>query len=432
MKGIQRRVWIALLIMVLALTGCSKEEKKEVKKEQDAEATGVVENTQENETEPIEESRPELTLEQIQALSEEGVYLLYCYNQEREYNAGMSFAIESARHGKVLLKDAFRLWPYDGEVLEPEKLPGFVWGGELWDTETGDGLNVFLKNCFLLKYKHEAIDKNVAAFTLQGEGEVKALTLATDMPKVEDKVYLLAGEQVYEGKVEGILLKEFTYSFEGLGEHPSGFLTGAPIVNVYGEVIGSYLGTSETEGVLSYFGIELVGFGDKIEQADVSDITYPTVFIKDFVSSIFPNTKEFTGKQRIESYYSDILIHGAYVTDELEGHRPKDGYKYLALEMTFVNSPNVTESIQTYYGDFKLEWPNHERVSPETEELMYGQFPKDFVITDDETRGVMIFQVPEDRIRARFTFVEAYPKEGSDVMETMYNMVYIPLENWTR
>ncbi len=432
MKRIKRRIWVALLIMVLALTGCSKEEKKEVDEVQDVKEVEVVPDTQETETEPVEESREELSIEQIQALSEEGVYLLYYYNQERDYNAGMSFAIDSAKHGKVLLKDAFRLRPYDGEVLEPEKFAGFVWGGELWDTKTGDEMNVFLKNCFLLNYEYEAIDKNVAAFTLQGEGEVKTLTLATDMPQVEDKVYLLAGEQVYEGKVKEIWIKEAYYSFEGLEDNPNAYLTGAPIVNAYGEVIGSYLGITEAYGESSYFGIKLVGFGEKIEQADVSDITYPTVFIEDFVSSIFPNTKVFTGKQRIESYYSDILIHGAYVTDELEGHRPKDGYKYLAMEMTFVNSPNVTGQIQTYYGDFKLEWPNHEEALPETEEMMYGQFPKDFVITDDETRGVMIFQVPEDRIRARFTFVEAYPKEGSDEMETMYNMVYIPLENWTR
>lgn len=432
MKGIKKRVWIALLITVLALTGCSKEEKKEVQKEQDTEATVSVKDTQETETEPVKESREELSIEQIQVLSEEGVALLHYYNQERDYNAGMSFAIDSAKHGKVLLKDAFHLWPYDGEVLEPEKFPGFVRGGELWDTETGEGLNVFLKNCFLLKYKHEAIDKNVAAFTLQGEGEVKALTLATDMPKVEDKVYLLAGEQVYEGKVKEIVLKECSYSFEGLGEHPSDFLSGAPIVNAYGEVIGSYLGTSESEGVISYFGIRLVGFGEKLEQAEIADITYPTALVEDTLSSIFPNAKHFTPDQEISTYYMNMVIHGTYVMDELEGHKPKDGYKYLGMEVTLQTSANIDGSVQVYESDLKLEWPDHEKVYRETEELMYGQFPKEFVITDDETRGVLIFQVPEDRIRAKLTLVEAYPKEGSDEMETMCNIVFIRLENWIR
>lgn len=433
MRGMRKRLGIVLLIMIFTLSGCAKAENKDVQKGQDTEAAVTSADMQETNKKPVKESKEELTLEQLRVLSEEGVALLYCYNQERDYNAGMSFAIDLPKRGeKVLLKDAGRLWPYDREVLSPEKFAEFVRGGELWDSETGDERNLFLKNCYLLKYKYEAIDKNVAAFTLQGDGELKALTLATDMPQVEDKVYLLAGEQVYEGKIKEILLKEFYYSFEGLGEHPSGFLSGAPIVNAYGEVIGSYLGTSESGDELSYIGIELVGFEEKLEQAEIADITYPTTLVKDMLSSAFPNVKHFTPDQVISTYYMNMVIHGTYVLDELEGHKPKDGYKYLGMEVTFQTSANTDDSVQVYHSNFQLEWPDNEKSYRETEELIYGQLPEEFVITDDETRGVLIYQVPADRIRAKLTFAESYPKEGSDEAESMYNIVYIRLENWIR
>ncbi|MBR3824681.1 MAG: hypothetical protein IKJ39_05735 [Lachnospiraceae bacterium] len=429
MKGFKKRIWITLLIMLFVLAGCS--EKKEVSKGQDTETSGAIEENQKSES--VEENLQELTLEQIQALSEETVTVLYYYNQERDDNAGLCFAVDSPKYGKVLLKDAFRLWPYDGEVLESEKFARFVRGGELWNTETRERLNVFLKNCFLLDYEYEAVDKNVAAFTLQGDGELKTLKLATDMPQVEDKVYLLAGEQVYEGKVKDIWIKEAYYSFEGMESNKMGNVAGAPIVNVYGEVIGIYLGVGEEYGESSHFGIKLVGFGEKLEQAEIADITYSTTFVADMLGTEFPDITYFTPDQVISTHYMDMVIHGTQIVDELEGYKPKDGYKYLLMEVTFQTSADITDgSVQVYSNDFSLNWPDHETVYRETEELMYGQFPEEFEITDDETRGVFIYQVPADRIRAKLTLAESYPKEDSKGMESMLNIVFIRLENWIR
>ena len=431
MRGMQKKIGIILLILLMALTGCTKAEEKEVQKGQDTEVAESVKETQE--TEPVEESKEELALEQIQTLSEEAVAVLYYHNQERHDNAGLCFAVDSPKYGKVLLKDAFRLWPYDGEVLESERFAEFVRGGELWDTETREGLNVFLKNCFLLDYEYEAIDKNVAAFTLQGDGELKTLKLATDMPQVEDKVYLLAGEQVYEGKVKDIWIKEAYYSFEGMESNKMGNVAGAPIVNVYGEVIGIYLGIGEEYGESSHFGIKLVGFGEKLEQAEIADITYSTTWVTDMLGAEFPDITYFTPDQVISTYYMDMVIHGTQIVDELEGYKPKDGYKYLLMEVTFQTSADITDgSVQVYSNDFPLNWPDHETVYRENEEMLYGQFPEEFEITDDETRGVFIYQVPADRIRAKLTFDESYPEEGSDRMESMFHIVFIRLENWIR
>lgn len=430
MKGIKKRIWITLLIMLFVLAGCS--EKKEAKPGQDAEATEDIANAEIQQSESVEENMQELTLEQIQTLSEEAVTVLYYHNQEHDDNAGLCFAVDSPKYGKVLLKDAFRLWPYDGEVLESEKFAKFVRGGELWDTETRKELNVFLKNCFLLDYEYEAIDKNVAAFTLQGDGELKTLKLATDMPQVEDKVYLLAGEQVYEGKVKDIWIKEAYYSFEGMEGNKIGVMDGAPIVNAYGEVIGIYLGVGEEYGESSHFGIKLVGFGEKLEQAEIADITYSTTLVTDMLGAEFPDITYFTPDQVISTHYMDMVIHGTYVMDEMEGNKPKDGYKYLGMEVTFQTSADVDGTVQVYGNDFPLNWPDHETVYRENEELMYGQFPEEFEITDDETRGVFIYQVPADRIRAKLTLAESYPKEDSIGMESMLNIVFIRLENWIR
>lgn len=428
MKGIKKRVWIILLIMLFVLAGCS--EKREASKGQDAKAPGAIEENQNSE--PIEANKKELTLEEIKTLSEETVAVLYYYNQERDDNTGLCFAVDSSKYGKVLLKDAFRLWPYDGEVLEPEKFARFVRGGELWDTKTREGLNVFLKNCFLLDYEYEAIDKNVAAFTLQGDGELKTLKLATDMPQVEDKVYLLAGEQVYEGKVKEIWIKEAYYSFEGLESNKMSNMAGAPIVNAYGEAIGIYLGIGEEYGESACYGIKLVGFGEKLEQAEIADITYSTTFVADMLDAGFYDIIYFTPDQVISTYNMNMVIHGTYVMDELEGHKPKDGYKYLGMEVSFQTSSDVDGTVPVYGNDFPLNWPDHETVYRETEELMYGQFPEEFEITDDETRGVLIYQVPADRIRAKLTFPELHPGEDSDSMESMLNIVFIRLENWKR
>ena len=431
MKGIKKRIWITLLIMLFVLAGCS--EKKDAKPGQDAEATEDIANAEIQQSESVEENIQELTLEQIQTLSEEAVTVLYYHNQERNDNAGLCFAVDSPKYGKVLLKDAFRLWPYDGEVLESEKFAKFVRGGELWDTVTREGLNIFLKNCFLLDYEYEAVDKNVAAFTLQGDGELKTLKLATDMPQVEDKVYLLAGEQVYEGKVKDIWIKEAYYSFEGMESNKMGNVAGAPIVNVYGEVIGIYLGIGEEYGESSHFGIKLVGFGEKLEQAEIADITYSTTLVTDMLGAEFLDITYFTPDQVISTHYMDMVIHGTQIVDELEGYKPKDGYKYLLMEVTFQTSADITDgSVQVYSNDFPLNWPDHETVYRETEELMYGQFPEEFEITDDETRGVFIYQVPADRIRAKLTLAESYPKEDSKGMESMLNIVFIRLENWIR
>lgn len=430
MKGIKKRIWITLFIMLFVLAGCS--EKKEAKTGQDAEATEDIANAEIQKSESVEENKQELTLEQIQALSEETVMVLYYCNQERDDNAGLCFAVDSPKHGKVLLKDAFRLWPYDGEVLESEKFAKFVRGGELWNTETREGLNVFLKNCFLLDYEYEAIDKNVAAFTLQGDGELKTLKLATDMPQVEDKVYLLAGEQVYEGKVKDIWIKEAYYSFEGMESNKMGNVAGAPIVNAYGEVIGIYLGIGEEYGESSHFGIKLVGFGEKLEQAEIADITYSTTLVTDMLGAEFPDITYFTPDQVISTHYMDMVILGTQIVDELGGYKPKDGYKYLLMEVTFQTSADVNGTVQVYCNDFSLNWPDHETVYRENEEMLYGQFPEEFEITDDETRGVFIYQVPADRIRAKLTLAESYPKEDSKGMESMLNIVFIRLENWIR
>lgn len=210
MKKSKLSLLLSLLLLLFSLSACGS---KEVN-------TGTQSSS----------GKTRLSMEEIESLAAERVFNVHWFTTDGDYSSGTAFLMDSKEHGEKLLVTAFHfLWPDNAETFSGEELPQFVNGGKISyaydETFTGASLksNVVIKDADAVP----AVDKDVAAFTIQGNDELKTLELASSMPKKGDTIYLLASlwdtediheNCVYEGEVSSVSDGAIYYSLDGKRE----------------------------------------------------------------------------------------------------------------------------------------------------------------------------------------------------------------------
>ena len=196
MKNKRFSLLLCLLLVVLALGGCGSQKAEEADNIKESMDTVKDEKTSaDNKQEEVTEDRAKLSMEEIEALAKERAFNVHWFTEEGDYSSGTAFVMDSEKHGQKLLVTAFHfLWPDEADTFTGEELPEFVHGGEIYNAYEGTFTNASLKNCLVIKDADAVpvVDKDVAAFTIQNGEDLKTLSLAKNMPKKGDTIYLLA------------------------------------------------------------------------------------------------------------------------------------------------------------------------------------------------------------------------------------------------
>ncbi|MCR4837750.1 MAG: trypsin-like peptidase domain-containing protein [Eubacterium sp.] len=251
MMNRRKRILWLLLVCLIMLSACGKEDKKEA------------------------------TYAEIEKMAAEGVFNVKWSTTEGEYTAGTSYVINDEKTGGKLLVTAFHyLWPDNADTFTGPELPSYVKGGEILYAQSGKDSGARLK-CNLIIPDADAVPniaKDVAAFTMtSGEGLV-VLKLSDRRPEPGEKIYLLArlwdGEVinencVYECQVVSCGADQIIYTLDKKYGSTMG-ASGGPLVDKYGEVIGMHMAGDGTY----YYGHVTESFRKQIDGGYLSDITY--------------------------------------------------------------------------------------------------------------------------------------------------------------
>lgn len=202
-------------------------------------------------TDPDENGK-ELTLQEIEALADTGVFNVNWSMVLGDYMAGTSFLIDSKEHGMKLMITAYHyLEPETVDKFDPIYLPDYIHGGELYYARSGKDTGASLK-CELVLPDADAvpvISKDAAAFSIRGDEALKTLPLSERKPKEGEQIYLLAkltdGDVrnqncVYECQVVSCGNDQIIYLMDPKYGSTMG-ASGAPLVDKYGKVIGMHM-----------------------------------------------------------------------------------------------------------------------------------------------------------------------------------------------
>ncbi len=445
MKNKKCSLLLCFLLVILALAGCGSQKAEEAdnRKESVEEKGNKVQSEDssvDNKQEDVTENREKLSMEEIEALAAERVFNVHWYTEEGDYSSGTASVIDSEKHGQKLLVTAFHfLWPDDADTFTGEELPEFVHGGEIYYAYEGTFTNASLKNCLVIKDANAVpvVDKDVAAFTIQNGDDLKTLPLAKTMPKVGDKIYLLASlwdgdvineNCVYPGKVEDVDGGVLYYTLEGKPKTTGA--SGGPVINEYGEVVAMHMASN----MFCFIGHMPNSFGKMIEEATISDITYPAMAPteEDSQSDGVADMEEHNCGERVSTLFYDVQVNGVSYTDTLAGETSEEGYQFMIMDVSLWAADGLDEPVDMYYYDFTAEWMD-DYCEPLETGLVEGQLPDEYTITDEETRGKLVFYVPKDEEVLVLSFIDYYYTANAEEPQygTLY-VIYLPTEDWTR
>lgn len=438
-------LYVCILLMMLAFVGCgskvtseadsnkeSTEEKGNLLKGEDPFADIKQGN--------ITEEREKLSMEKIEELAAERAFNVHWYTEEGDYTSGTAFVMDSEKHGQKLLVTAFHfLWPEDAETFTGEELPEFVHGGEIYYAYDSAPTNASIKNCLVIKDADAVpvVDKDVAAFTIQGGEDLKTLSLAKTMPKVGDKIYLLASlwdsdvineNCVYPGKVEDVDGGVLYYTLDG--KPGTTGASGGPVINEYGEVVAMHMASN----AFCFIGHMPNSFGKQIDAATISEITYPAVTAAGGESQDdeYADMEEYNYNEKVSTMFYDVQLNGVTYTDTLAGEPCEEGYQFMIVDVSLWAAEGLEEPVDMYYYDFAAEWMD-DYCEPMEPGLVEGQLPDEYTITDEETRGKLVFYVPKNEEVLVFTFIDYfYLEESEEPQYGTYYVMYLPTEDWTR
>lgn len=436
---------LCLLLMILALAGCGSQksedadsrkesmvDKMERLKDQDNLADGKQEN--------IADHRTKLSMEEIEMLAKERVFNVHWYTEEGDYSSGTASVIDSEKHGQKLLVTAFHfLWPDDADTFTGEELPEFVQGGEIFYALEGAFTGASLKNCLVIKDANAVpvVDKDVAAFTIQGGEDLKTLPLAKTMPEVGDTIYLLASlwdgdvindNCVYPGEVKDVDGGVLYYTLDGTPKTTGA--SGGPVINEYGEVVAMHMASNP----MCFIGHMPNSFGKMIESATISDITYPAMepTVDEVQDDEGADMEEYICGERVSTMFYDVMVNAVSYTDSLAEVTGEEGYQFMIMDVSLWAAEDLNEPVDMYYYDFAAEWMD-DYCEPLKTGLVEGQLPDEYTITKEETRGKLVFYVPKDTEILALTCIDYYYTEESEEAQygTLY-VTYLPTEDWTR
>ncbi len=440
-----KKLLLTSLLLVTLLTGCSAGTSGDVQEESGQTGTQTEASKEQN----TDGSSKEAVA--IDTLAAEGSFNVNWYTTDGEYASGTAFLMDSDVHGEKLLVTAFHfLWPEDADTFTGKDLPEYVLGGEIFYALDYSTTGASLKNCVIIEDADSApnIEKDVAAFTIQGGDDLRTLSLATKAPKKGDKVYLLASlwdtddiheNCVYEGKVTSVDGGVLLYSLEG--KPGTGGASGGPIVNEAGEVVAIHMGSNP----FGYVAHTTESFLAQINAGTVSEITYPEITKEDAIEDTTEDTTEegseeldyeyveYTREEKVSTLYYDVQVDGVAVSDTLNGESCLDGYQYVVLDVSLWAAEAMTEPVYMCYYDFALEW-EEEYCDPLETGFTDKQLPDEYYITQDATSGQLVFMAPKGEETVYLSFLDAYFEDETSEEPSFvtYYGIEIPLENWTR
>lgn len=444
MKNKKFSLLLCFLLVILALSGCGNQKAEET----DSRKESVEENqdkgkdkevSTEKKQEDASEEREKLSMEEIEMLAKERVFNVHWYTEEGDYSSGTASVIDSEKHGQKLLVTAFHfLWPDDADTFTGEELPEFVHGGIISYAREGAFSGASLKNCLVIKDANAVpvVDKDVAAFTIQGGEDLKTLPLAKTMPEVGDTIYLLASlwdgdvindNCVYPGKVEDVNGGVLYYTLEGTPKTTGA--SGGPVINEYGEVVAMHMASNP----FCFIGHMPNSFGKMIEEATISDITYPAMDpAVDEYQDDEEDMEEHNCGERVSTLFYDVQVNGVSYTDTLAGETSEEGYQFMIMDVSLWAAEGLDEPVYMYYYDLTAEWMD-DYCEPLETGLVEGQLPDEYTITDEETRGKLVYYVPKDEEMLALTCIDYYFTEDAEEPQygTLY-VTYLPTEDWTR
>ena len=444
MKNKKFSLLLCFLLVILALSGCGNQKAEET----DSRKESVEENqdkgkdkevSTEKKQEDASEEREKLSMEEIEMLAKERVFNVHWYTEEGDYSSGTASVIDSEKHGQKLLVTAFHfLWPDDADTFTGEELPEFVHGGIISYAREGAFSGASLKNCLVIKDANAVpvVDKDVAAFTIQGGEDLKTLPLAKTMPEVGDTIYLLASlwdgdvindNCVYPGKVEDVNGGVLYYTLEGTPKTTGA--SGGPVINEYGEVVAMHMASNP----FCFIGHMPNSFGKMIEEATISDITYPAMDpAVDEYQDDEEDMEEHNCGERVSTLFYDVQVNGVSYTDTLAGETSEEGYQFMIMDVSLWAAEGLDETVYMYYYDLTAEWMD-DYCEPLETGLVEGQLPDEYTITGEETRGKLVYYVPKDEEMLALTCIDYYFTEDAEEPQygTLY-VTYLPTEDWTR
>lgn len=439
---------LCLLLVILALAGCSSQKveeadnpKESVEEKADKVKDDVVKDDKtvaDNEQEEVIDDREKLSMADIEVLAKERAFNVHWYTEDGDYSSGTAFVMDSEKHGQKLLVTAFHfLWPDDADTFTGEELPEFVQGGEIIYAYEGTFANASIKNCLVIKDANAVpvVDKDVAAFTIQGDGDLKTLPLAKTMPKAGDKIYLLASlwngdvineNCVYPGTVEetdgGILY----YNLDGKPKTTGA--SGGPVINEYGEVVAMHMASN----AFCFIGHMPNSFGKMIEEATISNITYPAMAPVVEENTYEADLAEYDCGELVSTMFYDVQVNEVSFADTLGGETSEEGYQFMIVDVSLWAAEDMNEPVYMYYYDFAAEWMD-DYCEPLENGFVDGQLPDEYAITDEETRGKLVFYVPQDTEMLALTCMDYfYTEESEDPMYGTLYVTYLPTEDWVK
>ena len=438
---VNSKVAAGILLSTLLLTGCSSapvEEGKDTAKEEQV-SVQKEDSSEKNKEEKTKESKEKADVE---ALAAEGSFHVNWFTKDGEYASGTAFLMDSEVHGEKLLVTAFHfLWPDDADTFTGSDLPEFVLGGEIYYTKTDEPTYASLKNCVVIEDADSvpAVDKDVAAFTIQGGDDLKTLKLAKEAPKKGDKVYLLASlwdtediheNCVYEGEVADMSGGALYFTLDG--KPGTAGASGGPIVNEYGEVVAIHMASNP----MFYIGHTADSFLAQINAGTISDITYPECIPGEEESSEAEENYEiyeYEQSQSVDTLYFDMQIDKVELADTLNGQSCEEGYRYVILDISMERSEDISEPVSMFYLDFTLEWED-EYCYPLEPGLTENQLADEYSLEAEATKGQLVFMAPMDAEETYFTYVDYY-FEDQYAEEPCYmdiHSIKISMEDWSR
>jgi len=444
MRNKKCSLFLCFLLVILALVGCGSQKTEDVdNNKENVEEKGDLLKGEDPFADikqgNVTEEREKLSMEEIEALAAERAFNVHWYTEDGDYSSGTAFVMDSEKHGQKLLVTAFHfLWPEDAQNFTGEELPEFVHGGEIYYAYDFAPTNASIKNCLVIKDANAVpvVDRDVAAFTIQGGEDLKTLQLAKTMPKVGDKIYLLASlwdseiineNCVYPGEVKDVDGGVLYYSLDG--KPGTTGASGGPVINEYGEVVAMHMASN----VLSFIGHMPNSFGKQIEAATISDITYPAMTVtEETTDNGYVDMEEYSYDEKVSTMFYDVQINGVSYTDTLAGENSEEGYQFMIVDVSLWAAEGLNEPVEMYYYDFTAEWMD-DYCEPLKSGLIEGQLPDEYTITDEETRGKLVFYVPKDEEVLVFDFVDYYIMEegGEPQYGTLY-VIYLPTKDWTK
>ena len=374
----------------------------------------------------------ELTFEEIEELAEECSFHVHWYSTDGTFDSGTAFVMDSEKHGQKLLVTAFHfLWPDDADTFTGEELPEYIEGGRIFYAKSGEDPGARLKNCLVIKDADAVpqIEKDVAAFTLQGQTDLRTLPLSNRKVQKGEKLYLLASlwdtEDVHENCVyeaEAVSSRNGVLTFKMDSKYGTTGASGGPIVDKYGEVVAIHMASGG--GYL--YGHTAESFAAQIDKGTISDITYPEEPVdEDEETPVYT----YAWDETMNGVYFDFRIDHVEWMDAVGPKMAPEGAKYVILDVSFDTRELSDEDVDLFGDDFVMMWDTD--YSFRCDELeANGMFGEEFTVAGDQvSSGKMAYLVPADAEELYLYFCD-YIYDGEDMYyEVGEHYFEIPISN---